>query len=242
MVKFDQRSLVIGDGQIGRAIYEVLKPKKAIFIRDLEEVDYPDIDVLHVTFPYSESFVHDVGNYIEQYNPTTTIVYSTVPIGTCAKIGNHVAHSPVEGKHPELKESIQLGVRWVGCEDKITQLQVVDYWTPFVRTVRVMNDAKFTEFLKLRSTAKYGINLAWTDYEYKISEDLGMDFVALQQFDADYNQLYEDLEMPEYKRYILSPPGGTIGGHCVVPNAELLDKQYPSPMLKIIKKMKKRGK
>lgn len=237
-LKFSQRNLIVGNGEIGKALYGVLKRSKAVFIRDVDGPEYADIDVLHIAFPYSDSFVHDVANYIEQYNPVLTFVYSTVPIGTCAKIGDHIVHSPVEGRHPNLKESIEIGVRWVACGDKYAQQKAIEFWSPFVKTVRAMNDARFTEFLKLRSTSKFGINLAWTDYEASVAKDIGMEFNALKQFDEDYNELYAVLGYPQFKRYVLDPPYGSIGGHCVVPNAELLDKQYPSPMLKLIKKMR----
>lgn len=239
-MEFSERNLIIGKGQIGTSLYEVFRRAKAVFIRDIDGPDYAGIDILHIAFPYSDGFIHDVSNYIEQYGPNLVIVYSTVPIGTCEKIGENVVHSPIEGRHPNLKESIEIGARWLGCQDSKAIHRAVKFWSPFVKTIRTMPKADYTEFLKLRSTAKFGINLVWTDYEAKISNDIGMDFEALKEFDADYSDLYSALGYPQFKRYILDPPKGKIGGHCIVPNAELLDKQYPNPMLKMIKRMGKK--
>jgi len=100
-----------------------------------------------------------------------------------------------------------------------------------------MRSSKFTEFLKIRSTAKFGINLVWTDYENSIAQDIGMSYGAIKTFDEDYNNLYAELGLPEFSRYIIDPPNGKIGGHCVVPNAELLNKQYPSELLEMIIEM-----
>lgn len=238
------RQLIIGNGEIGKALYEVLSRDYSIFIRDTDGPEYGDIDVLHIAFPPSSTFVDDVSNYIEMYNPDLVIVYSSTPIGTCEKIGPSIVHSPVEGRHPKLADSIRFGVRWVGSEDLTAIASAVALWSPFVAAIRSLGHSSHTEFLKMRSTAKYGINLVWTDYEASVVKDIGMDFDALKRFDEDYNDLYRGMGMSQFQRYILDPPGGSLGGHCIIPNAEILDSQYPHDMLKMIKayKPKKRGK
>lgn len=233
------KSLVIGMGEIGTALYKVLNRSVVVSTRDMAETEHDagDVDILHISFPHSEGFVNEVKNYIEFYDPKLTIVYSTTPIGTCESISEQVVHSPIEGRHPELEESILVSPRWLGSSDPDMLEAAVQFWYPQVKVVRTMGSSRFTEFLKLRSTSKYGINLVWTDYEKSVADQLGMDFTALQNFDEDYNALYAKLGMPEFQRYILDPPEGHIGGHCVVPNAEILNGQYPFSMLdEIIKK------
>lgn len=233
-------SLIIGMGEIGTAMYKVINRSKIVYARDIADTDHDadDVDILHIAFPYSAGFVNELNSYIEFYDPTLVIVYSTVPVGTCESLGTNIVHSPVEGKHPDLEESIATSPRWLGCADLLALEAAVQFWIPLVKVVRTLDSSRFTEFLKLRSTSKYGINLAWTDYEKSVSDQLGMNFNALQDFDRDYNQLYYDMGLPEFQRYILDPPGGHIGGHCVVPNAEILNEQYPFAMLDEVIKMK----
>ena len=240
MAEHIETSLIIGRGEIGKALFGFLREVKAeVFIRDAKPTKVPKIDILHIAFPYSEDFVKHVQAYMEQYDPLLTIVYSTLPIGTTKEIGDNVVHSPIEGRHPALEASIAIGVRWLGSENKSALADAVIFWQQYVKTIRTVNSSDNTEFLKLRSTAKYGINLVWTDYEAKVSKDLGMDYESVKQFDLDYNSLYETLQAPQFKRYILDPPNGEIGGHCIVPNAELLDVQHPHDLLKMIVAMKK---
>jgi hypothetical protein len=228
------RHLVIGMGQIGTAVYNTLKTEHVVFTRDKASFDDYDIDVLHICIPYSERFLDVVGQYQEQYDPMLVIVYSTVAIGTCNKLGNSVVHSPVEGKHPNLEESIRMSARWIGCEDRDASELAQVIWRDHAKSLRIVTSSHITEFLKLRSTAKYGVNLVWTDYEHSVSEALNIDFNLLKDFDSDYNELYKNLMMPEFQRYILDPPMGKIGGHCVIPNAKLLYNQFPNDMLKDI--------
>lgn len=229
-------NLVIGMGEVGNGLFKVLQAKVQVAGLDKEPTLIGDkVKTLHICFPYSKDFPKHVKDYQKLYNPELTIVYSTVPIGTCEKLG--VVHSPVEGKHPAIGLSIQNSARWIGSSDEKLLNKATKLWEKFV-PVRRLPSADFTEWLKLRSTSKYGVNLVWADYEAKVSEKLGMDFSANRQYDMDYNELYKRLNMPQYQRYILEPPEGKIGGHCVVPNAGLLDEQYPNEILKMIGKMK----
>lgn len=220
------RSLVVGMGQVGQALAKVIGDTQTL---DKEEKDIElPIDILHITIPYNENFVDQVKAYQDKYIPLVTIIYSTVPIGTSKQLG--AVHSPIEGKHPNLEDGIRRFTRFIGGASNIA----AKFWRRLGVEVKDIDSSDATEFMKLRSTAKYGINIVWTDYEARVSKKLGIDFQVIKDFDKAYNELYA----PDYQRYILDPPEGKIGGHCIVPNAEILDKQFPNDMLKMIKGMK----
>jgi hypothetical protein len=230
--------LVIGMGEVGSAVYTTLykyNDVQTLDITGLQEIELP-IDVLHICIPHSKQFIAIVKDYIKQYSPKATIVYSTVPIGTCEAIGSQVAHSPVEGKHPRLADSMARFTRWIGCRNSATRRLVKEIWENIV-DCKLVDSSRYTEALKLCSTSKYGINLVWADYTANLAKDLGMDYEFFKEFDEDYNRLYTKLHFPNFRKFVLDAPEGKIGGHCVVPNAELLDRQYPSKMLKMIKEM-----
>jgi hypothetical protein len=224
--------LVVGMGEVGQGVFSVLQGQYSVFARDKDPVLITEAIVgLHVAIPYSEQFEEIVAKYIEQYKPRVTIVYSTVPIGTCERIG--AVHSPVEGKHPQLGLSIQNSARWMGCSDEAKLTQAEEIWQKLV-PVRKLPKADFTEWLKLRSTSKFGVNIVWAEYEATVTKELGMDFSAVKQFDLDYNNLYQRMGMLQFQRYILDPPEGKIGGHCLVPNAKVLNGQFPSKLLEMV--------
>lgn len=224
------KSLVVGMGEIGKAVAEVIGECKTYDIKDkavLYDEQHPiEVDVLHICFPYSETFIEDVKHYQKIFKPKHTIIYSTVKIGTTKQL--NAVHSPVEGRHPDLELSIRQMVRWIGGPDGQF---FANLFTDVGIKSRLVPDSNFTEFLKLRSTAKYGINLMWADYEKMVADKLDMDFDLLKEFDTEYNRLYRELGETWAQRYILDPPEGKIGGHCVVPNAKLLNEQYPNEWL-----------
>jgi len=226
--------LVIGMGEIGMAVYDLVNKKYETECYDIKEDNtlfHNKYRILHICIPYTPEFVETVKEYISRYNPKCVFVWSTVAIGTCGQLGKNVIHTPVEGVHPHLLMSIKRMCRWIGANDATTGYFAEDFFHSLGLITRLVPDTRYTEFLKLYSTSKYGVNIAWADYAKKVADDLGMPFHLTKDFDEDYNDLYRQLDMSKYQRYILEAPEGKIGGHCIRPNAEILSKMYPDEML-----------
>lgn len=234
------KNLVIGLGEIGQAILEVIDGQDTQ-TKDIEP-DYvePGMDIMHICFPYSDTFVNDVKNYIEQYHPAHVIIYSSVPPGTTYDISPAAVHSPIEGRHPDLDESIRLMVRWIGYDDLDEAQFFARYFNDLGIKTRLVEHASYTEALKLLSTTEYGINLVFADYKARVAEEIGMDYELTKLWNKDYNRLYEKLDPSgKFRKFALDPPGGVIGGHCVIPNAKLLNEDFPDELLDIIEEFEK---
>jgi hypothetical protein len=222
------RAVLIGYGEIGKAVKKVFGDAHKIKVIANSESDLPDekyYDVMLVAIPYSEKFLDDVKAYLRYFEVSSIIVFSTTQIGTCSQIG--AIHSPVEGKHPDLAESIRKMPRWLGGRDQMA----VDFMKQAGLQVKVVSKPEITEALKLTSTTLYGVNIEFARYREKIAKELEMDFNHFIEFDKDYNELYKSMGMPQFSRYLLTPPRGVIGGHCVVPNAKILKEKFPDEFL-----------
>jgi len=227
-------SIIIGYGQIGKAVKEVIGEAGIV------DEGFPEPEkahILHICFPYSKDFIKEVKRYIELCEPEHVIIYSTVPIGTTKQLPFAV-HSPVEGKHPALGESIRRMPRWIGANSKFHGDFFKDYFAELGLAVNLLESSDHTEALKLLSTAEYGINIVFADYKNEIAKELDMDYSLMKDWNRDYNQLYQDLELLQYQRYVLNPPEGKIGGHCIRENSVLLSEQFPSPFLDLINEMR----
>lgn len=230
------KHLVIGMGEVGAAVYDALSDLYEVKTLDVVPEQITEtIEILHVCFPYSEDFIKEVKKYKTKFKPKLTMIYSTLPVGTTKHLKNTV-HSPVEGKHPRLAYSVKNGLRWIGYNDNEDKIMAQKIWRPITLCETVPN-SDWTEFLKLASTSKYGINIVWADYMDKVSQHLGMPYNYVKEWDMAYNELYGKLKMKHVRKYVMEPPKGPIGGHCVVPNAKLLDEQFPNGMLKMIKEL-----
>jgi len=231
------KAILCGYGEIGKAVFKVFSKYHKIQIHDpyqsLEVSKGTKADILLVAIPYSSAFVNIVSKYQKYFKIKTTIVFSTTAIGTCRQL--NAVHSPVEGKHPNLAKSIKIHKRWIGG----TNINALDFFSKAgfkSKNTEILRKSEWTEFLKLRSTSLYGVNIEFARYSKEVADNLKMPFENIQQFDKDYNKLYQELKMPQYSRYILTPPKGKIGGHCVTSNSKILNKQYPNNLLKEINK------
>lgn len=230
------RSTIVGVGEIGKAVHKVIGEAYLIDI-NLPEVKITQTDIMHICLPYTEEFSETVKAYMTKYTPKHVIVYSTVPIGTCKKISPMIVHSPVEGKHPHLADSMLKMTRWIGANDFDEATFFVSYFEKQGIPTYLVDSTDYTEALKLLSTTEYGLNIEFARYKKHIADSIGMDFQLTKDWNADYNNLYQDLGLAQFQKFILDAPEGKKGGHCIVPNAKILDEQYPSEFTKIVGEM-----
>jgi hypothetical protein len=224
--------VIIGLGEIGKGIrdayekyhnFDVIDPK----IKPIKNLDR--YDVMCVAIPYSERFVEIVTEYQEAYNPTATIIFSTVAVGTTKQIPNAV-HVPVEGRHPNLSDSIKKWQVFMGGKNSTAFKFFIDA----NKMVRQLEKPEHTEFLKLQSTTNYGLMIEYARYVNDCCQLIDLDYTEVMTFNMAYNDLYKQMGMPNYQRYILTPPNGKKGGHCVNSNSLILREQFPNKIVDIV--------
>lgn len=230
-------AILVGYGEVGKGLYEVLRKHHRVEIYDpgqgfvfnpIQEGKEFICDVLLVTIPYSEFFENVIKAYKDVFKPKNVIVFSTVPIGTCKKIG--AVHSPIEGRHDKMAGYIWNHMRFIGGE---FSYEIDNFFHEANLPTRWLSIPDFTEFLKLRSLAIYGVEIEMARYSGKIATKLGMSYDNVKRYDDEYNYLNSAMGVPIH-RPILDPPNGKIGGHCVLQNMKILNQQYPHPMIQTV--------
>ena len=219
------KHLVIGIGEIGASLRQILHCDgfdsfKKIKIGEPAKQFY---DVIHICFPYGDTFKKDVKAYQELYlNPTGeshTVIHSTVPIGTSDELG--AIHSPVRGKHPHLSTSLMVFKKYVagpGAQAMSKEFKKFD-----IPAVPIERQAD-TEAGKLLDLMQYGITILLNKEIKKFCDEHGIDFdIAYTHFNETYNKGYGFMNMPQFIRPNLKHMKGKIGGHCVVPTMAYLD-------------------
>src|SRR5207244_8940247 len=97
--------IVVGLGEVGKALMEIVKRNNKTFDVDINlPASVSRCDVMHICFPFqSDKFVGQVVEYIHRYRPALSIINSTVAPGTTRSIalesGTAVVNSPVRRKH-----------------------------------------------------------------------------------------------------------------------------------------------
>ena len=229
-------TLIIGAGEIGTALYQVLKKAYPnVYLKDIELLELDNIGIMHICFPYSKKFVDYVKQYQKQYKPKYTIIHSTVPIGTTRECKAY--HSPVRGVHPHLAKSLKTFVKYLAPYS----WHLKRYFEKAGIPIQLVKNPETTEILKLYCTTIYGLNIVIEKELYDLCQKYGLDFnIAYTHCNKTYNEGYIKLGFPQYKKYILKHREGKIGGHCITNNADILKTISPSARF-ILKENKKYG-
>ena len=216
------QSIIIGSGEIGKALYKVLKDTHDIVIRDTEPLEVDKVNVMHICFPYSEGFCGYVEAYKKEYNPDFTVIHSTIPVGTATKCG--AFHSPVRGVHPNLEGGIRTFVKYLAPRN----LELADYFKKAGIKIKQLEKPEITELAKMLSTTYYGLAIAYHSYAKKLIDKTGTGFESVMtEFNTTYNQGYKELGMDNVVRPVLyAPTKGGKKGHCVLENKALLKEQF----------------
>lgn len=149
------KHLVIGLGEVGRAIHAVLDDRFDVSDIDMGADMDEKFDVIHICFPYSKLFARFVEMYVDKYlnQSGLCIIHSSVPVGTTMSLGYKYIHSPVRGVHPDLEKGIRTFTKYFGGIEADTAS-----W--FFKDVGIETyisyDPNEIEALKLWSTTYYG--------------------------------------------------------------------------------------
>ncbi len=209
--------LVIGLGEIGKAVQNIFDCHG----RDIDDENIEDYDIVHICFPYSDNFVSQVRMYDAIHGPSYLIIHSTVPPGTSREL--NAIHSPVIGIHPYLEESIRTFTKFLGGE---AASLVADEFRKRGIKVFLFDKQETTELMKILDTTFYGVCAEYTKDVKRQAQAHDVPFEAWKIWTDNYNQGYQKLGYPEYTRPNLVPIMKTLGGHCVLNNASLIETKF----------------
>jgi UDP-N-acetyl-D-mannosaminuronate dehydrogenase len=250
-----EKVLVIGLGEIGQALFELLKEEDSftVYGLDLDQTKMratgqdknklpSKVDTMHVCLPCKTQgkFVDTVAEYAKQFKPKLIIINSTVPPGTTKKIKQSctclVAHSPVRGVHKSaehMRWEMKRWTKYVGGADEKAAEAARKHFEKMHLKVKTLKSCTETELAKLFETTYRAWMIACFQEMHRISRTSKADFDDVVDF-------LEDTHRVRLDRPIMFP--GFIGGHCLIPNTELLLQSYDSEFLQLILKSNKKRK
>ena len=236
------RMAVIGLGEVGSAVYRVAADSGAVelygydidesrSVNRLEEIPSP-IDYLHIAIPYkgARRFAEAVSFYAERLKPRMIIVHSTVAPGTTrmlhARLGVPVAYTPVRGKHPCIERHLRFWPKWVTVLPRDALDEAAAHLSSLGLPVKPCEcEPETLELAKLWETVYRAAMIAAWQELHRMALRFGADVGKVAEFIAEVHEVLGD-------RPVYYP--GVIGGHCLIPNTEILRSVYGSMLLDFI--------
>jgi UDP-N-acetyl-D-mannosaminuronate dehydrogenase len=225
-------TLVVGLGEVGQPLWHVLKRDDPDTLGiDIEPVFIDaSIGIMHICFPFSDraQFHAAVIHYAQKYTPEVIVINSTVIPGTTRDIelaaGIPCVYSPVRGKHTKMVDELYTYVKFVAGTDAQAAERVSEHFTSAGLKSETMSAPEALELAKLLETTYFGLLIAWAQEMNRFAGSVNADYLEIGRFFREIAYLPGMLFQPGY-----------IGGHCVMPNIELLQQSFKSAFLDAIK-------
>jgi UDP-N-acetyl-D-mannosaminuronate dehydrogenase len=230
-VKEGNLVVIAGLGEVGRPLHELLSGCFNTVGVDIAPPALPSarVDVLHICFPFEiRDFIGEAARYIEFFKPALTVVNSTVGIGTTRKIaertGAAVVNSPVRGKHARMLQELRSYTKFIGPIDTASGEAAAIHFQAAGMKTKTLSAPEATELAKLTETTYFGLLIAWAQEIERYADLTGQSFEEIISF-------YEEIKYLPTTKFL----PGVIGGHCVMPNIEILSKFDRSVILEAIR-------
>jgi len=223
--------VVVGLGEVGKPLYELISKYHNVLGVDITPPSTPpsSVDVLHICYPFQiRDFVGECARYIEMFKPSLTVINSTVAVGTTRKVaqrsGTSVTYSPVRGKHTRMLEELVKYRKFIGSLDAASGALAAKHFESLGMKTKTLSSPEAAELAKLTETTYFGLMIAWAQEVERYADQTGAKYDEIVSF-------YEEIGFFPPVKY--TP--GVIGGHCVMPNIELLRSMDDSLILNAIK-------
>lgn len=221
--------LIVGYGHIGKPLFEIVSKYHNAQWRDIayKAIEQP-IDVIHICIPFDIDFVNNVWNYCDAFKPQLTIIESTVPVGTTQKLWDaySIVHSPIRGREADgMQECIKKHTKFIGAYTQAEAIMALKYYESIGINAVWLGSPEHTEAAKLWDCALRTIGIScWNEIE-RFCKHKNLNIAHITNFVRIGNEESE----AELHRPVHYP--GKIGGHCLIPNLEILISQFDSMMI-----------
>lgn len=113
--------------------------------------------------------------------------------------------------------------KFVGAIEPAAALLATEHFESIGLKTKILSSPEATELAKLTETTYFGLLIAWAQEIERYCDQSGVDYEEIISF-------YDEIKFFPSVKYF----PGTIGGHCVMPNIEILRKSGETVILEAI--------
>ena len=241
------KNVVVGLGEIGKPIQKLISKgeltigfdinKKLMNVNKFQKnIDVPT-KTLHVCIPFTNNFRHNVITLCGKFSPKCLVIHSTLQPYTTKKLQNKltipVIFSPTRGVHKRMLYDLKRYTKFFAIEpDAPKKIWAITMYAKSMKKCGVkaqkMSDPITLELAKIIcDTSYYGWLINYAQLSKMIATENHVDYDEMWTFS---DEIHKHLG----NRPKMYP--GIIGGHCVIPNLDLIQNQT----LDFIKKLNKK--
>ncbi len=244
IVKTRTKDVVAGLGEIGRPLFSLISKKTTTIGYDIKSELYQNRDFknsnklktrfLHICIPYSQKFKNNVKTLYKKYLPQGIVIHSTVSPYTTkqiqALVSVPVIYSATRGVHKRMLSDMKKYTKFYALEKNAPNKKwASETYSDLLKKCGIkskkMSDPITLELAKIVvDTSYYGWLINYAQLSNIIAKEHKVDYDEMWSFSDEIHRILGN-------RPKMYP--GFIGGHCVIPNLDLIHNQT----LNLIKKI-----
>ena len=231
-----KKDVVVGIGEIGKPILKLLS-KSNITVgfdsnpdlmdkRKFERYKNLQTSFLHVTIPVTDKFINNVLRLYKKFQPECIVIHSTVKPGTTKKLQGKlsipVIYSATRGVHKRMIHDLKRYTKFFvistnAPRGKWASSRFVKLMKSCGIKTKKMSKPETLELAKIICDTSYlGWLVNYAQLSNKIAIEYGIDYNEMWSFSDEIHKLLGN-------RPKMYP--GYIGGHCVIPNLNLINNE-----------------
>ena len=239
-----KKDVVVGIGEIGKPILKLLSKNNTIIGFDLNPdlVDQKKIErykklqtsFLHIAIPVTDKFVNNVLKLNKKFKPECIVIHSTIKPGTTKtlqkKLSIPVIYSATRGVHKRMIHDLKRYTKFFAISTNAPRHKwASSRFTKLMKECGIktkkMSKPETLELAKIICDTSY---LGWLVNYAQLSN-----IIAIKH-GVDYDEMWSFSD--EIHRFLGNRPKmfpGFIGGHCVIPNIDLIDNKSLNAIKKL---------
>ena len=239
-----KKDIVVGLGEIGNPILKILSKKNIVVGFDLnrdlmderkfERYESLKTSFLHIAIPVTGKFINNVLKLYKKFRPECIIIHSTIKPGTTEKLQKKipipVIYSATRGVHKRMIYDLKRYIKFFVISANAPRSK----WASS-RYVKVMKDCGIkTKKMSNPETLELAKIICDTSYLGWLVNYAQLSNMIAIEYGVDYDEMWDFSH--EIHKFLGNRPKmfpGIIGGHCVIPNLDLIHNRS----LNIIKEM-----
>lgn len=247
---------MIGLGEIGMPLYELFskyqlvvgydKIKSKVDEKKINETRSLPVRFLHVCIPFNDNFNKTILIFVQKYFPQIIVIHSTISPGTTQKLQNSLSipiiYSATRGVHKRMLYDLRRYTKFYAIEPNAPRTNWASLSYSKMMKECGVKTKKMSSPLTLE-LAKIIVDTSY--YGWLINYAQLSNMIAIKN-KVNYDEMWSFAD--EIHKYLGNRPKmfpGFIGGHCVIPNLDLIKdstldliKEINSDYAKILKRQK----
>ena len=239
-----KKDVVAGLGEIGSPILKLFSKTEIIVGYDLNEklmnknkfnkLENLPTSFLHIAIPVTAKFDSNVIQLYKKFKPDCIVIHSTIQPGTTErlqkKLKSPLIYSATRGVHKRMLSDIKLYTKFFSISNSAPKKQ----WAVKIFSKKMRDCGVKTKKMSKPETLELAKILCDTSYLGWLINYSQITNVIAKNFGVNYDEMWTFSD--EIHKHLGNRPKmypGYIGGHCVIPNLELINNKT----LNLIKEM-----